>query len=378
MSSSAHAVPFRGSQNDIRAMPALSGLALGAAIVEFVLTRLLVPHWQGWVTHGTALQWVRLAEFGRNLVVAAGVVALAHGMWGLIHAPVYRARRWGLAVFTVILIPIILWFGWLPSVHAQNVSRVVRLLLTGAGISYVLAVLLAFVGVRHTRFRLHRWIFVMMAVSGMFAFAALVSSLRGVQWALDRETLLNVGELGYLCSLVGWSIWVFTVLSWPSRRIAGGTALAVTAIFGWIVYRTEGQSLNTSFHAISLYAVQHLQLFADWRGWWPLVYLLPLAMSVFAACGCWIASGFRGRAVRGLRVDGVGIRQIGTGIALFAMAGFAPSTPIRWLMLTLSMLLMVRGTVGCTDPATPDPATPDPTTPDPTTPTPQASNQTAV
>lgn len=341
-SETTRALRERAAEEALRAIssvPPLAVLAVGAALVELLLARVI---WHGLgaiLDVPVLLELRRLARFPRNLAAVAGLAATVAALVAFLRLPGYApiGRRLTVAAFSGVFLPCIAVAALQPAASLQK-----KLVLFGLAAANVLVTLVALTAARYRPERLLRaavWLASMSAfVTLIGAGLGHVTNAQGGIWGSvgavlaynpqAAETVLLVlrhaGELSWLGVLVACG--VATVWDRGSGNVRARIAFAI------VLTIALGAALALLHQAIG-YRFRFL-LFGSFR-LGALVDALPVAYAVPLAIG--LAGGVSGV----VRTDS-SLRQMGAGTLVWLCAGFAPHTPIQMLYLVLGALLLAR------------------------------------
>jgi hypothetical protein len=323
----------------LSSIPALGLLAMGAAILELVLAR-VVWHGLAEILPDEQLFAIgKIARFPRNLAAIAGILALAVALFGFVRYPGYAAigRRLAVAAFSGVFMPSVLVAAALPERMLKP-----RLVIFGLAAANVLVTLIGMTAVRYRADRPLR-VAVGLASAGSFLTLATVgigqlALVEGGFWGavsrmLGRDTptlqrillaLTHTGELCWLAVLICVAIVALWDRGRPGARsrIAIGVALVLLFFVGLLAI----QAMTGYRYRFLLFGSFRLGLAVDDA---PVLYALPLAIGIAGA-------------IAALARRDPTMRQVGAGGALWLAAGFAPHTPIQLLYLVLAAALLTR------------------------------------
>jgi len=304
-------------------MPALALLATGAAVVNALVYRLVLPLLVSQkVTLPAVLLWC--APFSLNLTAAAGLVALGVSVVDLTRARwlADMSRRLLIAFLTCIVLSTLVFATFLPAgrVNPQQV-------LVAAGALHTLNIQLAITIFRALSSLACRTTLGLLAASSVFPLASLLlSNLPSTQgMPLDGSASLHgLGELAFLLVPLAAA---FVVVPWGdtqaerNARRAGAVAVAVMALAFAAAARLPHEVYG------------HL-LYSSLRLEWALErasigYVVPVSLAVGAATSALVSRDRRHR-------------QGGAGLWLWLAGGYNPLTPARILMTALAAMLLCR------------------------------------
>ncbi|MCA9580701.1 MAG: hypothetical protein KC416_02835 [Myxococcales bacterium] len=317
-----------GFWHRLETIPVLGLLAATAAVADLGFSRIALPTLVGTMDRDTLLHLNRLADIPRNVAAVAGIVALTLGVVSLVSlpGPAAIARRLGLAGFSGLFLPMITVATFLPS--EQTTRMFVFSSIVAANF---LTVLTGFAAARRTAPRGLRLGIIAASVAFVSGFVAFVCQLLPGLARIDAvarlgHTLAQIGEVAFLAAplLIGFTI-LPRILRKPRWLILGISFLlggALGALLLWVLWRTPDVP-TVLYGAFGLRGLEAK---------WALLYAVPITLAITVS-------------VLSLTSTDRALRQVGAGICLLVAAGFAPTTPVRLLMMTAGMVFLARSSI---------------------------------
>ncbi|HJK94833.1 MAG TPA: hypothetical protein RMH85_13440 [Polyangiaceae bacterium LLY-WYZ-15_(1-7)] len=319
----------------MRAMPALTLLALAAALLDLlgnrVVLRVATDREVSGLSHGTLVDLSQGGAFVRNLTALAGLGALGFALSEFLQPKpqVGLAHRIAMAGFAGIFLPTIFLAAVLPP--ERTTSMVV---LFAAGAANVIGLLLGF-GAAHWKVSLPLRVGLGAAAStAFFGFASLVFLIVAALTLWESGYPLGMGlrragEVAYLVLLA-----CLLAASWPRDRrprVQAGLALLALALAGVLAwgFADIAERVTTETFRDLLYGAVHAELFAESA---PALYVGFVA----AGIGAGVAGLFSGSPVR---------RQAAAALLFLVAAGYAPTTPLTLLLFALAVTLLARAAI---------------------------------
>ncbi|MFW5876470.1 MAG: hypothetical protein ACOCXM_07005 [Myxococcota bacterium] len=301
---------------------------MASSLVSLALNRVVLRSLGEDVPHATVVGLGRWFAFPRNLAAIAGVVALTAALYEVLRRPRMASlrRRSAVAGLALVFLATIVLATVMPSDWTWSRPRMV---LFGAGVGSILAMLLALIAVGWRGPLGLRTSVALFAISTFFALGALVGQtlIPSNLWELGLHlgtAMRGVGEVAYLLAPLAAVPSIRPL--YPPRRarvghaVGAGVGLAVLALFLW-----GHRALGPDFPTI-LYGAQRLELLLDWV---PQLYGLPVGIGFGIGAAALVSSS-------------AADRQAGTGLLLLLAAGNAPKSAAPLLMMVLGIALLAR------------------------------------
>ncbi len=312
-----------GSLRALSAVPALTMLCTGAAVLHALVYQLILPLL---VAHKAALPTLLLwcAPFSLNLAAASGLVALTACVIELVKAKALAdaSRRLLIAFLCCIVLSTLTLATFLPAgrVTPQQV-------LVAAGALHTLNAQLAITSVRSVSSLAGRTSVLLIAASSLFPLISLLLRHLPSAQGMPTEgsaTLHGLGEFAFLLTPLAAA---FVVIPWDDSRSArrarrvGTIAVALMALafaaasrmpqqlYGHLLYTTL--RLEWTLHRASL------------------GYAVPVSLAIGAAMASLASRDERHQ-------------QGGAGLWLWLAGGYNPLTPARIMMTALAAMLLCR------------------------------------